>query len=54
MHDSDGDEGLPDAKPGCEEWENDGLDEEGDEAVDGHDKANMLGGHAKAAGDVEG
>ncbi len=50
----DGDEGGENAQPGGEEGEDYGLDEEGDEAVNGHDKADCLDGEAKTAGNVEG
>ena len=30
------------------------MDEEGDEAVDGHDEADALDGEAETAGDIEG
>ncbi len=52
--DGDRDESAENAKPGGEEGENYGLDEEGNEAVNGHDEADCLDGEAKTAGDVEG
>ena len=44
---------MENAKPGGEEGEDYGLDEEGDEAVNGHDETDPLDGDAKTAGDVE-
>ena len=51
--DGDGDEGGENAQPGGGEGKDYSLDEEGDEAVNGHDKADCLEGEAKTAGDVE-
>ena len=52
--DGDGDEGGENAQPGGEEGEDYSLDEEGNEAVNGHYEADCLDGKAKTAGDVEG
>ena len=52
--DGDGDEGAENAEPRGEEGEDYGLDEEGDEAVNGHDETDCLDGEAKTARDVEG
>lgn len=35
MKDGDCDKGFPYAEPRCEEWEDDGLNDEGDSTVEG-------------------
>jgi len=40
VKDGDCDKGFPYAEPGYEEWEDDGLNEEGDNTVEGHDHSN--------------
>ena len=54
MEDCDRNEGFPNPEPGGEERKDDGLDEESDDTIDGHNDANTLRGETKAARDAKG
>ena len=53
VEDGDKDQGFPDAQPCCEKREHDCLNEESNQAIDGHDNSHSLSSQAKATRNIE-
>ena len=53
VEDGNKDQGFPHAQPCCEKREHDCLNEESNQAVDGHDNSHSLSSQAKATRNIE-